>query len=580
MRSRTGLLVLVGLCGVLMVPATGVQAATVAPGLLAYEKTDGSIVTARSDGSGAVRRIVGAAMPLVSPDGRRIAFQRECAPGHTALWVASADGSGQRLLVRDVTGSSWSPDGQRLAGRNGTSVVLVTVATGAVTAVPGSAGDYGPQWSPDGTLVAAWSGGTYQHPGQALFRPDGSSRVVRPDMPTGPWSPDGTRYLFVDPPGGGLLAVNVLTGVRESMLFLRESYDYPGAAWGPSGGAYLGVNSWVPYLPGSVDIYLVGSSDQPDQKVAANAMFPSFGGTPRPADTNGPPPAVSGLAAATSPSTVHLSWQPAGVSDYAGVEVRYALGHAAPATLQDGLDGGRLLTPTRDLGPLPPDRWIAVSVFSRDWYGNVGGRATVVVRTPHQTQSVLTAHAAPRDLVYGGRSVISGTLTRAFDAAPIADAPLTVSTRTYGTDGPFTLRGTVRTGPDGAYSFMQIPAIGYDYQIGYAGDARRAGATATTTIRVARRVTDTLDRSSASAGTPVHLTAATRPALVDGKTYLQVWCGDHPCTLGPHNTDARGIVVYTVPAPARGTAKRYRVLVPGVGGYIDGYGGWVTITGK
>ncbi len=578
MRPRTGLLALASLCGALAVPASAAQATTattaaVAPGLLAYAKTDGSIFTARSDGTGAARRIAAASAPLVSPDGSRIAFHRYAA-GHTTLWVANADGSGQRQLAQDAYGSSWSPDGQSLAAWRGNSVVVVTVATGAVTLVPGSAGEVNPQWSPDGTLIAAWSGGSFEHPAQAVHRPDGSSRVVRPDVPTGPWSPDGSSFLFVDPPGGGLLRVNVLTGARESMQFLRESYAYTGAAWGPSGGAYLGVDSRLPYLAGSLDIYLG------DTRVASNAFQPSFGGAPRPADSNGPPPAVIGLAATTSPSTVHLSWQPpAGVPDYAGVEVRYALRGAPPATLQDGLDGGRLLTSTRDLGPLPPDQHVAVSVFSRDWYGNVGDRATVVLRTPHLTQSVLTARAAPADVVYGGRSTVSGTLTRAFDGAPIADAPLTVATRVYGTTGAFTVRGTVRTGPDGAYSFLQVPGIGYDYQIGYAGDADRAAVTADTRIRVARRVVDTLDRAIAPAGTLVHLTAVTFPALANGKTYLQVLCGDHPCTLGPHNTDARGTVVYTIPAPARGTAKRYRVLVPGVGGYIAGYGGWVTITG-
>src|SRR6266542_927104 len=528
MRPRTGLLALASLCGALAVPASAAQATTattaaVAPGRLAYAKTDGSIFTARSDGTGAARRIAAASAPLVSPDGSRIAFHRYAA-GHTTLWVANADGSGQRQLAQDAYGSSWSPDGQSLAGWRGNSVVVVTVATGAVTLVPGSAGEVNPQWSPDGTLIAAWSGGSFEHPAQAVHRPDGSSRVVRPDVPTGPWSPDGSSFLFVDPPGGGLLRVNVLTGARESMQFLRESYAYTGAAWGPSGGAYLGVDSRLPYLAGSLDIYLG------DTRVASNAFQPSFGGAP-------------------------------------------------PATLQDGLDGGRLLTSTRDLGPLPPDQHVAVSVFSRDWYGNVGDRATVVLRTPHLTQSVLTARAAPADVVYGGRSTVSGTLTRAFDGAPIADAPLTVATRVYGTTGAFTVRGTVRTGPDGAYSFLQVPGIGYDYQIGYAGDADRAAVTADTRIRVARRVVDTLDRAIAPAGTLVHLTAVTFPALANGKTYLQVLCGDHPCTLGPHNTDARGTVVYTIPAPARGTAKRYRVLVPGVGGYIAGYGGWVTITG-
>src|SRR6266498_5346357 len=145
MRPRTGLLALASLCGALAVPASAAQATTattaaVAPGLLAYAKTDGSIFTARSDGTGAARRIAAASAPLVSPDGSRIAFHRYAA-GHTTLWVANADGSGQRQLAQDAYGSSWSPDGQSLAAWRGNSVVVVTVATGAVTLVPGSAGE-------------------------------------------------------------------------------------------------------------------------------------------------------------------------------------------------------------------------------------------------------------------------------------------------------------------------------------------------------------------------------------------------------------------------------------------------------
>jgi len=231
--------------------------------------------------------------------------------------------------------------------------------------------------------------------------------------------------------------------------------------------------------------------------IADNALYPSVGGL-TPADVNGTPSAVSGLAAAVSPSFVHLSWAaPASTSDFAGVEIRYALGSTPPATVTDGLDGGRLLATSRDLGPLPPDQDVAISVFSRDWTGHVGPAATTVTTTPHLTASTLTAHAAPPDIVYGHSSTITATLTRTYDGTPLADAAVTIATRHTNTTDPFIDRTTIPTDATGKLSYLQIPGIGYDYQLRYTGDTDNAAVTAATRIRVAHRVTETLDHASA-----------------------------------------------------------------------------------
>ena len=269
-----------------------------------------------------------------------------------------------------------------------------------------------------------------------------------------------------------------------------------------------------------------------------NALSSSIGGLTVD-DVNGAPPAVTDPAASVSPSFVHVSWaSPASTPDFAGVEVRYALGSTPPATVTDGLDGGRLLTTSRDLGPLPPDQDVAISVFSRDWSGHVGPAATTVATTPHTSTSTLTATASPGDIVYGHSSTIGATLTRAYDHAPLSNMPVTVATRPWKTTGPFVDRTTILTDAAGKLSYLQIPGISYDYELRYAGDADYAATTATTRIRVAHRVTDKLDHASAPAGTYAHLTATVAPSYPDGKTYT---CRNTPPVPSP---SAR-----TTPAP-------------------------------
>jgi hypothetical protein len=583
MSMRSALLVislLVGSSVVAAVPAAG--APTTQTPVLAYVKYRTSalvakdIYTAHLDGSGAVRRFLGASDPTVSPDGTKIAFWRD-----STLWVANIDGSSARALgtFSAPTGASWSPDETRIVvGLWGHGLIIVNVATKAVTAIPNSSGESSAQWSPDGTLIMSVSG--YD---QVLQRPDGSSRVVRPGVKTGEWSPDGTEMLTLVG-SDNLQIINLLSGAATQVWsLLAGDLSLTGLAWGGR-DPYVGVVFDAPWHPTPYFYINRLDRDQPDptdptgSRVADNAFAPSVGGD-TPADANGSPAAVTDLAATASPSFVHLSWNaPANTSDFAGVEIRYALGSTPPATLTDGLDGGRLITGSRDLGPLPPDQDVAISVFSRDWTGHVGPAATTVVTTPHLTATTLTAIASPADIVYGHSSTIVATLTRAYDHAPLTFTPVTVATRHTNTTDPFVDRTTILTDGGGRLSFVQIPGIGYDYQLRYAGDTDNAAVTASTRIRVAHRVTETLDHASAPAGSYVHLTATIAPSYPNGTTYLQKYT-TRAITVGLHNTGATSKVTYTIKAPAKGTKIKYRVIVPSGGSYIAGYGAWLTITG-
>ena len=58
--------------------------------------------------------------PRWSPDGKQIVFTRS-EPGRAAIYAVRPDGRGERLIVSDARGASWSSDGRRLAFVEGVS---------------------------------------------------------------------------------------------------------------------------------------------------------------------------------------------------------------------------------------------------------------------------------------------------------------------------------------------------------------------------------------------------------------------------------------------------------------------------
>jgi TolB protein len=126
-----------------------------------------------ADGSGQrrlTRNTVRDSNPVWSPDGRRIAFER-----NWQVNVMNADGSGQRRLTRNGARNfapAWSPDGQRIAferrlgrqkygrcsncGRATTFEVHVRNADGSGQQKLTTQGAQ-PSWSPDGRTIAFMS---------------------------------------------------------------------------------------------------------------------------------------------------------------------------------------------------------------------------------------------------------------------------------------------------------------------------------------------------------------------------------------------------------------------------------------
>ena len=159
---------------------------------------DGSLVVARSDGSGKTL-VYGLGNDDAvdfdwSPDGERIAF-------HTStgdLFIARHDGTALKRLARNAETPDWSPDGRWITFlRPRRGCCLATVhgirpdGTGVRQLLPGDVDAFADlmQWAPDGRRLAI------SQAGLAVVNPDGGRvRRIR-GIGLGSWSPDGRRVF-------------------------------------------------------------------------------------------------------------------------------------------------------------------------------------------------------------------------------------------------------------------------------------------------------------------------------------------------------------------------------------------------
>jgi Tol biopolymer transport system component len=177
------------------------------------------IFVMNADGSGQQNLTgnLGGTLPVWSPNGQEIAFFRDSG-FRPYLYVMNADGSGQRRVTQDSSyGSTWSPDGRRLAftsgfvpGNPGNSEIYVVNVDGTslqqLTRDPGP--DQNPAWSPDGRTIAFQSYREARPLGRHrwqkvmhVMNADGSGqrRLTGLSESDGSfsWSPDGRRIAFV-----------------------------------------------------------------------------------------------------------------------------------------------------------------------------------------------------------------------------------------------------------------------------------------------------------------------------------------------------------------------------------------------
>lgn len=156
--------------------------------------------------------------PVISPDGKMIAFLSPAEAGMD-LKLVSREGGEAVVLARGVEASefpSWSPDGLKIAFASGSPLDIRVVSTtgGQARALDLPGGDY-PVWNPAGNWITCsiWTTKDDPRQGTWIVHPDGSKKKRISPFPTRTaWSTDGSKLFQLRREKGRLRFYSARTG--------------------------------------------------------------------------------------------------------------------------------------------------------------------------------------------------------------------------------------------------------------------------------------------------------------------------------------------------------------------------------
>ncbi len=195
-------------------------------GYVLIVRGDNALYTIRGDGTGP-ERIGEGYSPVVSPDGRRVAFRQSGASSDLFVFDISSGLSQQILSAENWDRYAWSPASDRIAfcgsrGTTGYAIRIVTIASGAVDSLTDSlAGSQRyPHWLSDSVTITYTQNPGVLSPTTICSYSLKNGTVTETQLPYGvrQWSPD-SRMVFA---GGHIVAWPSLGSIEE----------FPGVAGG------------------------------------------------------------------------------------------------------------------------------------------------------------------------------------------------------------------------------------------------------------------------------------------------------------------------------------------------------------
>ena len=224
----------------------------------ANHETDATIDVARPDGR-LIREINlpgFSTLPVFTPDGHHIIFERFLPPDDDGIWVMHDDGTGVRRLTRSPAGfgdtaPSVSPDGRVVAfvrtKSEGMQALFTMRADGTrLRQVTPFSFDVAikQDWSPDGKHIVITRDANFTRPNTSAnvvtIRPDGSglrnvTHFTGGDVSgfAGSYSPDGRWIVYRKEDHGAFSIVKVHPDGRGARTILDFPVRCRGIDWGP-----------------------------------------------------------------------------------------------------------------------------------------------------------------------------------------------------------------------------------------------------------------------------------------------------------------------------------------------------------